>query len=435
MDPIYAAAIGVDVDELLISQPDTGEQALEITDMLIRSGALDVVVIDSVAALTPRAEIEGEMGDTHVGLQARLMSQALRKLTGQPQQDRHHLHLHQPAAGEDRRDVRLLVLRHPWSRWPTARRRRSARSSTRSCRSRCCRTTSTPAQVVPRRRSSNWFDNGATERVPAVHGGQARSATGEAQFARHPRTTGHRTPGGWREAGELTSATGCCSPSPHHLSDFQWQVLLGGLMGDGALSPTQNGHGARFRGVTARKQAEYGDWKASLFANVTVSRSTNAKGAVFHDVSRCPNSPSCARRSTSTARRCSADDYLKQLTPLSLAIWYMDDGSFTLRIEGPPGAHRGRQRPDPRSASRRCQPDTRVRLRRLPRRHLGHRARRCASAGGRQGRSAVLQRTRRRSCMPSIAPFIHPSMEYKLLPDVSRSVRGRAGVRRACGTS
>jgi recombination protein RecA len=82
MDPGYARAIGVDVDELLISQPDTGEQALEITDMLVRSGALDVVVIDSVAALTPRAEIEGDMGDTHVGLQARLMSQALRKLTG-----------------------------------------------------------------------------------------------------------------------------------------------------------------------------------------------------------------------------------------------------------------------------------------------------------------------------------------------------------------
>jgi recombination protein RecA len=81
MDPVYASAIGVDIDQLLISQPDTGEQALEIVDMLVRSGAVDVVVIDSVAALTPRAEIEGEMGDTHVGLQARLMSQALRKLT------------------------------------------------------------------------------------------------------------------------------------------------------------------------------------------------------------------------------------------------------------------------------------------------------------------------------------------------------------------
>ena len=82
LDPVYAKALGVDIDELLISQPDTGEQALEIADMLIRSGALDAVVIDSVAALVPRAEIEGEMGDTHVGLQARLMSQALRKLAG-----------------------------------------------------------------------------------------------------------------------------------------------------------------------------------------------------------------------------------------------------------------------------------------------------------------------------------------------------------------
>ncbi|MFT4157881.1 MAG: recombinase RecA [Microbacterium sp.] len=82
LDPDYAAKLGVDIDQLLVSQPDTGEQALEIADMLIRSGAIDLVVIDSVAALVPRAEIEGDMGDSHVGLQARLMSQALRKLTG-----------------------------------------------------------------------------------------------------------------------------------------------------------------------------------------------------------------------------------------------------------------------------------------------------------------------------------------------------------------
>ncbi len=82
LDPNYAEKLGVNVDELLVSQPDTGEQALEITDMLVRSGAVDVIVVDSVAALTPKAEIEGEMGDSHMGLQARLMSQALRKLTG-----------------------------------------------------------------------------------------------------------------------------------------------------------------------------------------------------------------------------------------------------------------------------------------------------------------------------------------------------------------
>ena len=81
LDPVYAEKLGVNVDDLLVSQPDTGEQALEITDMLVRSGAVDVIVVDSVAALTPKAEIEGEMGDSHVGLQARLMSQALRKLT------------------------------------------------------------------------------------------------------------------------------------------------------------------------------------------------------------------------------------------------------------------------------------------------------------------------------------------------------------------
>ncbi len=82
LDPVYAGKLGVDVDNLLVSQPDTGEQALEITDMLVRSSAVDVIVIDSVAALTPKAEIEGDMGDSHMGLQARLMSQALRKLTG-----------------------------------------------------------------------------------------------------------------------------------------------------------------------------------------------------------------------------------------------------------------------------------------------------------------------------------------------------------------
>jgi recombination protein RecA len=110
LDPEYAARLGVDTDSLLVSQPDNGEQALEIADMLVRSGALALIVIDSVAALTPRAEIEGEMGDSHVGLQARLMSQALRKMTRRAERGRHHGDLHQPAAGEDRRDVRLLLL-------------------------------------------------------------------------------------------------------------------------------------------------------------------------------------------------------------------------------------------------------------------------------------------------------------------------------------
>ena len=106
LDAAYAGKLGVDIDNLLVSQPDNGEQALEIVEVLIRSGAVDVLVVDSVAALVPRAEIEGEMGDAQMGLQARLMSQALRKLTGVVSKSKTCLDLHQPAAREDRRHVR-----------------------------------------------------------------------------------------------------------------------------------------------------------------------------------------------------------------------------------------------------------------------------------------------------------------------------------------
>ena len=106
LDPEYAKKLGVDTDALLVSQPDTGEQALEIADMLIRSGAIDVIVIDSVAALVPRAEIEGEMGDSHVGLQARLMSQALRKIAGALNQTKTTAIFINQLEGKNRCDVR-----------------------------------------------------------------------------------------------------------------------------------------------------------------------------------------------------------------------------------------------------------------------------------------------------------------------------------------
>ena len=105
LDVEYAKKLGVDVENLLVSQPDTGEQALEVVEILVRSGAVDLVVIDSVAALVPKAEIEGEMGDSHMGLQARLMSQALRKLAGAINAQLRR-GVHQPAAGKDRGDVR-----------------------------------------------------------------------------------------------------------------------------------------------------------------------------------------------------------------------------------------------------------------------------------------------------------------------------------------
>ena len=101
LDPKYAENLGVNIDELLLSQPDSGEQALEIADTLVRSGAISALVIDSVAALTPKAEIDGDMGDSHMGLQARLMSQALRKLTANIKKIQHSTYFHQPDSYED----------------------------------------------------------------------------------------------------------------------------------------------------------------------------------------------------------------------------------------------------------------------------------------------------------------------------------------------
>ena len=139
MDPVYAKTIGVDVDNLLVSQPDYGEQALEIAEMLVRSGALDIVAIDSVAALTPKAEIEGEMGDSFVGLQARLMSQALRKLAGTPQPLRHHL-----------RASPTSCARRSASCSATPRRRRAARPSSSTPPSASTSAASRPSRTAPR---------------------------------------------------------------------------------------------------------------------------------------------------------------------------------------------------------------------------------------------------------------------------------------------
>ena len=107
MDPEYAGKLGVNIDELLISQPDSGEQALEIAETLVRSNSVDVIVIDSVAALVPRAELDGEMGDSHMGLQARLMSQALQKIDRNRFEFEHLFYFHQPIARKDRRVFRF----------------------------------------------------------------------------------------------------------------------------------------------------------------------------------------------------------------------------------------------------------------------------------------------------------------------------------------
>ncbi len=259
LDPIYAKAIGVDVDELLISQPDTGEQALEIADMLIRSGAIDVVVIDSVAALTPRAEIEGEMGDSHVGLQARLMSQALRKLTANLNKTKTICIF----INQLREKIGVMFGCFSYDTRVTladGTQEKIGKIVNQKLPVEVLSYDPELDAVVPKR-VVNWFDNGKTDEFLQFTVARG-SGNGRSQFACTPNHQ-IRTPGGWREAGELLAGDRVLQTVTHRLSDLQWEVLLGGLMGDGALSPTRSGHGARFRLGHGAAQAEYGDWKAT----------------------------------------------------------------------------------------------------------------------------------------------------------------------------
>jgi recombination protein RecA len=408
MDPVYANAIGVNVDDLLISQPDTGEQALEIADMLIRSGALDVLVIDSVAALTPRAEIEGEMGDTHVGLQARLMSQALRKLTGTlSKTDTIAVFINQLREkigvmfGCFSYDTRVTLA--------DGSQEKIGKIVNQKLPVEVLSYDPASDAIVPRK-IVNWFDNGRTETFLSFQVAKP-GGNGRAQFACTPN---HQvmTPGGWREAQELAVGDRVLQSVPHHLSSFQWEVVLGGLMGGSALSPTRSGHGARLRWGHSAEQAAYGDWKASLFANVGVSRSTNANGAIFHDVQPLPELAELQRAMDIGGKKVLSHDHLKQLTPLALALWYMDDGDFTLRAKGlqertKDGSSRSEISIEAMS------PDSRGRLVSHLADTWGIRPTLIERAG-----KAVLQFPKDETAKlhALIAPFVHPSMQYKLLP-------------------
>ena len=408
LDPGYATALGVNMDALLVSQPDTGEQALEITDMLVRSGAVDIVVIDSVAALTPRAEIEGEMGDTHVGLQARLMSQALRKLAGT-------LHKSKTSAvfiNQLREKIGVMFGCFSYGTQVTladGTQEKIGKIVNQRMDVEVLSYDPERNAIVPKR-ITNWFDNGPAEhflQFTVAKGG----GNGTSQFACTPNHQ-IRTPGGWREAQELLPGDRVMQSVPRYLSDFQWEVLLGSLMGDGALSPTRSGHGARFRWGHGEKQQAYADWKASLFANVGTSRSTNAKGAVFHDMKPLPELADLREAVYFGGKKVFSHDYIKGLTPLSLALWYMDDGGFTLRSKGVQERTAGGS-----GRSELCveamEDGSRLRLASHIRDTWGIDSKLVVRGG-----KAILQFPTAETAKlhALIAPFVHPSMDYKLLP-------------------
>jgi recombination protein RecA len=408
LDPVYARALGVDINEMLVSQPDNGEQALEIADMLVRSAAVDIIVIDSVAALTPRAEIEGEMGDSHVGLQARLMSQALRKLSGSLKRS------NTTAVFINQLREKIGVMFGCFS-YAT---RVTLADGTQEEIGKIV-DQQLPVEVLSydtdrdefvARKVTNWFDNGATDeflRFTVARGG----GNGRSQFAV---TRNHliSTPHGWAHAGDLAVGDTVLQAVEHHLSALQWDVVLGGLMGDGALSPSRSGHGARLRMGHGAKQTAYADWKASLFANLSVSRTTDGTGAVFHDVQPLPELAELRRAVELAGKKVLSYDYLKRLTPLSIAIWYQDDGTFALRSKGLQERTRGWS-----GRSEICVEAMERTSRSRLRDHLADTWDLHARLVDRAGKAVLQFPTVETAKLHAlIAPFVHPSMEHKLLP-------------------
>ncbi len=407
LDPVYAKAIGVDVDELLISQPDTGEQALEIADMLIRSGALDVLVIDSVAALVPRAEIEGEMGDAHVGLQARLMSQALRKLAGT-------LNKSKTTAifiNQLREKIGVMFGCFQYSTRVTladGTQEKIGKIVNQKMDVEVLAVDPISGKVEPKR-VVNWFDNGNADEFLQFTVYKPEG-NGRAQFAA---TANHliSTPGGWREAGELIEGDRVLMPLKHYLSDQQRQMVLGGLMGDGSISPkrpntTSDGMKSRYRFGHGPKQDAYARWKADMLEGVPLTVSPHSKGGLMVESTPLVELDALREAVYVGGKKVFSWDYLKELTAAALAVWYLDDGSFAIRRkDGSAG------RSD--ICIEAMDSGSRVRLVQ----HLQDSFKLSCKLVDRAGKAVIVfDRDGTEALHDLIAPYVPECMDYKLLP-------------------
>ena len=323
LDAAYAQKLGVDIANLHVAQPDTGEEALEIADHLVRSGAVDVVVIDSVAALVPRAEIEGEMGDSHVGLQARLMSQALRKLTGSISKSKttvifinqirmmigvmfgcfHYNTRVSLADGSSEKIGKIVNQRMPvevLSFDPET------------------------GRIEPRR-VVNWFDNGPTDRFLQfeVEGGPS----GRRHFAVTPNHVIF-TPRGPVRAEELEAGAEVLTCiEDYAVTDDQFQVLLGSILGDGSLRTTGT-HTASFRLGHSHAQKDYMGWKHWMLEPFARRIGPVGKGIGFDTVAMPALADMRAELYAADGSRTVSVSVLEKLDARGLAVWYGDDGSF-----------------------------------------------------------------------------------------------------------
>ncbi|MBI3323016.1 MAG: recombinase RecA [Candidatus Omnitrophica bacterium] len=416
-DATYAKKIGVNLDELLISQPDTGEQALEIADMLVRSNAVDVIVVDSVAALVPRAEIEGEMGDSFVGLQARLMSQAMRKLTGGISRSKTAIIF----INQLREKIGVMYGCLNYASRVTLGRGESQKIGKIVNQRMPVKVLSydpTTKRVEPRP-IRQWFRNGVADEFlqltvyyPGKNGRAQVSCTPD-----HPVLS----PRGWRRAKRLRPGDLVMVAIPRRLGDFQLEIIRGSLLGDGCLSSNRRrrfSQGVRFRMCHGPAQERYARWKAGLFKNLPVSIARHVKGGVEVDLTPLPELAGLRREVYGEdGKKRLSRAFLHALTPLSLAIWYMDDGSFQIRNKA-------------RSAGRSdfcveaLSPESREALVQHLRKRWGLEA--GLTSRGKERKAYIVFPKRATDALHRlIARYIHPSMEYKLLPQY----QGRFNVR------
>ena len=397
MDPAYAKRIGVDVDELLVSQPDHGEQALEIADLLIRSGAVDIVAIDSVAALTPKAELEGQMGDQTVGLQARMMSQAMRKLAGNlnrantlcvfTNQIREKVGVMfgcfsastrvMLADGSSERIGRIVNERMPvevMSMDPET------------------------GEISPKR-IVEYYNNGETDEWLRF---EVAGGCGRRRFTCTPNHLIF-TPEGEKPADEIEEGDEVLAAVKYYdLREDQLKLLLGSLLGDGSLR-FQSEHNASFRVGHGVRQREYCEWKHEILAPFANKLGRTGKGFGFDTIPMHQLAWLHAAVYSNAHGRTVSDELIEQLDERAIAAWYCDDGTF-----GGNYKRWGHGKATICVAGLRTEDRERLAIR-------------CAELGmGRpslSGNNLLFSGERTRQFQERIAPYIHPSLDYKLHPD------------------
>ena len=405
LDPVYARRIGVNTDELMISQPDYGEQALEIVDVLVRSGAVDVIAVDSVAALTPRVELEGQMGDSHVGLQARLMSQALRKLAGNlsranticlfTNQIREKIGV---MFGCFHADARVVLADGSTEKIGKIVNQRmpvevmSMNPETGEI---------SPKKIVA------YYNNGETDEFlqfdVAAGGG-----SGKRKFACTPNHLIF-TPEGVKPAAEIEEGDEVLTAVKQYaLSEDQLKLMIGSALGDGSLRHASD-HNVSFRVGHGEDQRQYCEWKHAMLSPFAHDIGATGNGSGFDTIPMRQLSWLHDAVYAKAGGRTVSDELIEQLDERAVAAWYCDDGSFSGHYK------RWGHGKSVIYCSGLANEDKERLAARLEQLGMGRATVR--------DRELLFSGERARQFQEKIAPYVHPSLDYKLHPDL----RGRFG--------